>query len=119
MDKEIVGALFVPGNIICTGSAVIAVLTALNALSHHATCTVWWAVVAFAITASWTSIWKLEQLSWLTWAGFLSIFVAVFIVVVGVTKLDQPAAAPPRPPGGPMNWDSMPFHRQPRALASG
>lgn len=33
-------------------------------------------------------------MSWLTWAGFLSIFTAVFIVVVAVTTLDRPAAAP-------------------------
>jgi hypothetical protein len=36
---------------------------------------------------------------WLTkgdrsWAGFASVYVAVFIVVVGVTQRDRPAAAP-------------------------
>jgi hypothetical protein len=30
-----------------------------------------------------------------SWAGFASVYVAVFIVVVGVTTRDRPAAAPP------------------------
>lgn len=34
------------------------------------------------------------QIGWLTWAGFASVFVAVFIVVVAVTQVDRPAAAP-------------------------
>lgn len=29
-----------------------------------------------------------------TWAGFISIYIAVFIVVIGVTTRDRPAAAP-------------------------
>jgi amino acid transporter len=37
---------------------------------------------------------KFHQIGWLTWAGFVSIFIAVFIVVVAVTTLDRPAAAP-------------------------
>ncbi|GKZ20530.1 hypothetical protein AbraIFM66951_005855 [Aspergillus brasiliensis] len=94
MGKEIAGIFFILGNIICTGSAIIAISTGLNALSHHAACTVWWAVVAFAVIAAVASIRKLEQLSWLTWTGFISVFVAVFVVVCGVTQLDRPAAAP-------------------------
>lgn len=35
-----------------------------------------------------------SQIGWLTWAGFASVFVAVFIVVVAVTQVDRPAAAP-------------------------
>ncbi|KAL4778725.1 transmembrane amino acid transporter protein-domain-containing protein [Aspergillus varians] len=92
--KEIVGVLFVLGNVISAGSAIIAVSTGLNTLSHHSACTVWWAVLAFAVIAIVASIRKLEQLSWLTWVGFVSVFTAVFIVVVGVTQLDRPAAAP-------------------------
>jgi hypothetical protein len=30
-----------------------------------------------------------------SWAGFASVYIAVFIVVVGVTTRDRPAAAPP------------------------
>ncbi|KAF5980180.1 neutral amino acid permease [Fusarium bulbicola] len=40
------------------------------------------------------SVRKFENIAWLTWAGFLTVYVAVFIVVVGVTTLDRPAAAP-------------------------
>ena len=38
---------------------------------------------------------QFQQIGWLTWAGLISIFVAVFIVVVAVTTRDRPAAAPP------------------------
>lgn len=46
------------------------------------------------VTAA-ASVRKFHQIGWLTWAGFTSIFIAVFIVVVAVTTtLDRPAAAP-------------------------
>jgi hypothetical protein len=47
------------------------------------------------MTALAASVRTFGRLSWVTWAGFISIYVAVFIVVVGVTTLDRPAAAPP------------------------
>ncbi|OQD83893.1 hypothetical protein PENANT_c015G01755 [Penicillium antarcticum] len=94
VGKEVIGVLFVLGNVICAGSAIIAVSTALNTLSHHSACTVWWALVAWISIATLSSIRKLEQIGWLTWIAFISIFTAVFIVVVGVTQLDRPAAAP-------------------------
>lgn len=40
------------------------------------------------------SVRKFEKIAWITWIGFISVFIAVFIVVVGVTTLDRPAAAP-------------------------
>lgn len=79
---------------LCAGSGIIGVATGLNALSHHAACTVWWAFIATIVVAGTASVRKFHQIGWLTWAGFISIFAAVFIVVVGVTQRDRPAAAP-------------------------
>ncbi|CZT17242.1 related to neutral amino acid permease [Ramularia collo-cygni] len=92
--KETVGFLFVVAYVLCTGSGILGVSVGLNALSHHAACTVWWAFLATLVVAVAASVRKFQQMSWLTWAGFLSIFIAVFIVVVAVTTLDRPAAAP-------------------------
>lgn len=46
------------------------------------------------VVAATASVRTFNKIGWLTWAGFLSIFIAVFIVVVAVTTRDRPAAAP-------------------------
>jgi hypothetical protein len=66
----------------------------LNALSSHAACTVWLSFLATAVVAATASVRKFHDIGWLAWAGFISIFTAVFIVVIAVTTLDRPAAAP-------------------------
>lgn len=92
--KEITGILFVIAYVLACGTAIIGVATGLNALSHHAACTVWWAFLATAVVILTASIRKLEHVGWLTYAGFASIYVAILVVVIGVTQLDRPAAAP-------------------------
>lgn len=76
------------------GSGILGVSIGLNALSTHAACTVWWSLLAAFVVAATASVRKFHQIGWLTWAGFASIFTAVFIVVIAVTTLDRPAAAP-------------------------
>lgn len=92
--KEVVGALFLIAYVLCAGSGILGVSIGLNALSSHAACTVWWSFIATIVVAATASVRKFHQIGWLTWAGFISIFLAVFIVVVAVTTLDRPAAAP-------------------------
>lgn len=92
--KEIVGVLFLVAYVLCAGSGILGVSIGLNALSTHAACTVWWSFLATIVVAATASVRKFHTLSWLTWAGFASIFIAVFIVVIAVTTLDRPAAAP-------------------------
>lgn len=94
MLKEIVGALFLIAYVLCAGSGILGVSIGLNALSTHAACTVWWSFLATIFVAATASVRKFHTIGWLTWAGFASIFIAVFIVVVAVTTLDRPAAAP-------------------------
>ncbi|KAG8426297.1 hypothetical protein J3459_008211 [Metarhizium acridum] len=51
-------------------------------------------LVAAALVFLMSSIRKFEKIAWLTWLSFLSVYIAVFIVVVGVTPQGCPAAAP-------------------------
>ncbi|KAH7346293.1 putative N amino acid transport system protein [Rhexocercosporidium sp. MPI-PUGE-AT-0058] len=92
--KEIVGALFLVAYVLCAGSGILGVSIGLNALSSHAAYTVWWSFIATIVFAATVSVRKFHQIGGLTWAVFISIFVAVFIIVVAVTTLDRPAAAP-------------------------
>ncbi|KAJ5460134.1 uncharacterized protein N7458_001686 [Penicillium daleae] len=94
VGKEITGLLFIIGYVLVTGSGIVGVSTALNALSHHAACTVWWSFIAMVGVIATASIRKLTHVGWLSYAGFISIYVAVLIVVIGVTTRDRPAAAP-------------------------
>ena len=79
--KEIVGALFLVAYILCAGSGILGVSIGLNALSTHAACTVWWSFIATVVVATCASVRKFHSIAWLTWAGFISIFIAVFVVV--------------------------------------
>ncbi|GAB7352105.1 hypothetical protein MBLNU459_g2604t2 [Dothideomycetes sp. NU459] len=92
--KELTGFLFIVAYVLCTGSGILGVSIGLNALSHHAACTVWWSFLATIVVALAASVRKFHKIGWLTWAGFASIFIAVMIVVIAVTTLDRPAAAP-------------------------
>ncbi|KAI4656833.1 uncharacterized protein J4E78_006724 [Alternaria triticimaculans] len=92
--KEITGVLFLVAFIIVAASGIVGVSTALNALSNHSLCTNYFSIIAAIMVGTCASVRKFEKIAWVTWAGFISVFVAVFIVVVGVTTLDRPAAAP-------------------------
>ena len=94
VGKEITGLLFIIAYILTTGSGIVGVATALNSLSHHDTCTVWWSFLATVVTVLAASIRKLQHVGWLTYVGFISIYAAVLIVVIGVTTRERPAAAP-------------------------
>ncbi|OAL44931.1 hypothetical protein IQ07DRAFT_662444 [Pyrenochaeta sp. DS3sAY3a] len=92
--KEITGILFLVAFVIVGASGMVGVSTALNALSNHSLCTNYFSIIAAIMIGVCASVRKFEKIAWITWAGFISVFVAVFIVVVGVTTLDRPAAAP-------------------------
>ncbi|KAL2278187.1 hypothetical protein FJTKL_14609 [Diaporthe vaccinii] len=92
--KEIVGVLFLVTYAIVGASGIFGTSVAFNALSNHAICTNYFMLVATVAVFILASARKFEKIAWLTWAGFLSVYVAVFIVVVSVTQVDRPAAAP-------------------------
>ncbi|GAW18768.1 hypothetical protein ANO14919_082500 [Xylariales sp. No.14919] len=92
--RGVVGFLFLVTFAIVGASGIFGASVALNSLSNHAICTNYFMLVATILVCVLASVRKFEKIAWLTWAGFLSVFIAVFIVVVGVTTLDRPAAAP-------------------------
>ena len=63
--KEICGGLFIIAYVLCTGSGIIGVATALNALSEHAACTVWWAFLSAIVIIACASVRKFEKIGWL------------------------------------------------------
>ncbi len=79
--KELTGGLFIIGNVLCVSASIVTITTGLNALSHHAICTVWFSVVSMVFVALGSSMRKLHAVSWLLWVGFGTLYVAVFIVV--------------------------------------
>ncbi|KAH9892252.1 amino acid transporter [Xylariomycetidae sp. FL2044] len=92
--KEAIGFLYLVAYVLCTGTGIVGLSVGFNALSDHAACTVWWGFLSFVIITAAASVRTLRNVGWLTWAGFASIFVAVLVVVIGVTTRDRPAAAP-------------------------
>lgn len=92
--REVAGVLFIIGNLLGCASAIIGLGTAFNALSYHAICTVYWNIISAVIIALPSSMRKFHNIGWVTYIGFVSIYAAVLIVVIGVTQRDRPAAAP-------------------------
>ncbi|SPO01220.1 related to neutral amino acid permease [Cephalotrichum gorgonifer] len=102
--REVAGALFLLTWVLASGSGFIGLAQGFNALSSKKVCMVIWTLVAAVCTALIASIRTLGRLAILTWIGFGSIFIAVFIVVVGVTQVDRPAAAPQE---GPLDMEVL------------
>jgi hypothetical protein len=96
--REIIGAIFLVAYILCIGGGIIGLSVAFNALSDHGACTVWFAFVAFVLITMAASIRTLHNIGWITWVGFFSLFIAIFIIVIGVTTRSRPAAAPQEGP---------------------
>ncbi|KAL4877946.1 transmembrane amino acid transporter protein-domain-containing protein [Aspergillus karnatakaensis] len=92
--QELTGFLFIASHVITAASGVIGVSAAINALSTHAACTVWWSFLATVVIFLCASVRKFSHISWLSWVGFFSVLVAILVVVIGVTLRDRPAAAP-------------------------
>jgi hypothetical protein len=77
-----------------TAAGIVSCSTAFNALSEHGACTVVFSFVSAALITIFSSVRTFSRLGWLTWLGFTTFFIAVFIFVVAVTQQDRPAAAP-------------------------
>lgn len=67
--------------ILASGSGILGVSTAFNALTDHSMCTVWFTFFATLVVAAAASFRKLEKIGILTWIGFVSIVIAVLIIV--------------------------------------
>lgn len=79
--KEVVGIFFLVTYAIVGASGIVGASTALNALSDHATCTNYFTLVCMFAVFILASARTFEKIAWLTWAGFISVYVAVIVVV--------------------------------------
>ncbi|KAG9765631.1 amino acid transporter, partial [Aureobasidium melanogenum] len=82
------------GRVLISAGEIVTTATAFNALSDHGTCTAVFSLVSAILITLCSSIRTFSRLGWLTWFGFLTFFLAVFIFTVAVTQQDRPAAAP-------------------------
>ncbi|KAJ3531337.1 hypothetical protein NM208_g8922 [Fusarium decemcellulare] len=96
--REVAGGLFILTWTLASGAGFIGLAQGFQVLSSRHVCKVVWTLVAAICTALVASIQTLGRLAILTWIGFASLFTAVFIVVVGVTQVERPAAAPQEGP---------------------
>ena len=106
--KELIGGLYIIAWVLCAGAGINGTSVALNALSEHGACTVWFSFVSMIIVAMSASIRTFQNLGWVGWAGFISIYVAVFVLVVAVTQVNRPAAAPKSGPYGELHHSLHP-----------
>ncbi|ETS86274.1 hypothetical protein PFICI_00102 [Pestalotiopsis fici W106-1] len=94
VSKEITEFLYLVSWILCTGLSILGLSIALNAVTHHGTCTVLFAFVSYIVVSTIGSIRKIEKTAWITWVGFISIVVAILVVLIATAIRDRPASAP-------------------------
>ncbi|KAF5334265.1 hypothetical protein D9611_014576 [Ephemerocybe angulata] len=84
-----------------TASALVGLSTALNAVSAHGTCTAVFIAVAAIAGFLVGSLRTLGKVSWIGWAGIVSIVASIVTLTVGVGVQERPPL--PAPQEGP--WD--------------
>lgn len=95
--------------IFVSASAILAIATALNAISstetHHGLCTA--AFIAIAAVCGWllASIRTLGKIAWLGWVGLVSIMAAILTLTIAVGVQDRPDLAKQLYPTGPWPKD--------------
>lgn len=94
IGRELVGVQILVAQVLITAAGIVSVSTALNAISEHGACTVVFSFVAAVLITGFSSLRTFSRLGWLTWIGFFTFFIAVFIFVVAVTQQERSAAAP-------------------------
>lgn len=95
VGREIVGIQMIITQILISAGGIVTSASAFNALSNHGACTVWFAFVSAALITAISSIRTFSRLGWLTWFGFATFVIGVFVFTVAVSQQDRPAAAPP------------------------
>lgn len=80
--------------IFLSGSGMLSVSIALNALSTHGACTAIFVAIAAIIGFVFASVRTLGRLSWLAWVGTACVLVSVFVLTVAAGVQERPAEAP-------------------------
>ncbi|KAH7141633.1 transmembrane amino acid transporter protein-domain-containing protein [Dactylonectria macrodidyma] len=91
---EAFGAMYALYFTFVSGSAMLSISVALNALSEHGACTAIFVAVAAIMTFCLSSIQTLGRISWVAWVGASCIIISVFVVTIAVGLQDRPSAAP-------------------------
>lgn len=94
VGRELVSLQILVAQVLITAAGIVSCSTAFNALSEQGACTVVFSFVSAVLITGFSSVRTFSRLGWLTWIGFFTFFVAVFIFVVAVTQQERPAAAP-------------------------
>ena len=94
IGRELVALQIMVAQVLITAAGIVSCSTALNALSEHGACTVWFSLVSAVLITGFSSVRTFSRLGWLTWLGFFTFFIAVFVFVVAVTQQSRPAIAP-------------------------
>lgn len=94
IGRELVGIMFMVAFIFCTGSSLLAISIAFNALSDHGACSVAFTFVGTVLTVMFSCIRTWGKMTWPLTIGFVSVMAGILIVVIGVTFNSRPAAAP-------------------------
>ncbi|EXJ80688.1 hypothetical protein A1O3_06972 [Capronia epimyces CBS 606.96] len=94
IGREITGIIFVIAFVLCSGSGMLAISVALNALSTHGACSVWFGFVAMILVTMYSSIRTWNRMTWPMTVGFICVMGGILAVVIGVAVRDRPAAAP-------------------------
>jgi hypothetical protein len=92
--KFVSEVLYLLSWLLCVGLAVLAIGTALNAITKHGTCTVAFNVIAMIVSTAAGSIRKIHGLGIILWIGFISALASVMTVVIAVAIRSRPAYAP-------------------------
>ncbi|RBR05146.1 hypothetical protein FVER53590_08878 [Fusarium verticillioides] len=94
VGKELVGLQILVAQVLISAAGIVSISTAFNAISNHGACTVIFTLIGAISITLFSSVRTFSRLGWLTWIGFFTFFVAVFVFVVAVTQQDRPAIAP-------------------------
>ena len=94
IGREAVGFMFLIAFVLCSGSGLLGTSIAFNALTEHATCSVWFSFVSTILIILFSSVRTWDKMTWPMTLAFMSVLGGILAVVVGVTMNDRPAAAP-------------------------
>jgi hypothetical protein len=106
--REIVGAMIIIAQVLVSAAGIVTTATAFNALSDHSACTVVFALASTILITLCSSIRTFSKLGWLTWFGFVTSFISVFVFTVAVSQTERPAAAPQTGPFD-LGWKSIAY----------
>ncbi|RYO76368.1 hypothetical protein DL766_006669 [Monosporascus sp. MC13-8B] len=84
--REMIGLVFLATYVIVGASGIFGSSTALNALSNPVLCMNYFTVVAAVAVFILAGARKFKKIVWLTWVEFLSLCIAIFIVVETVRQ---------------------------------